>query len=59
MPSKYCTIYITRHGQTTWNLARKIQGHSDSPLTADGKQQAHAAKTILKTKNFQLFTLPT
>ncbi|MCY9590013.1 histidine phosphatase family protein [Paenibacillus chitinolyticus] len=34
------TLYLTRHGQTEWNVARKMQGHQDSPLTSLGKTQA-------------------
>lgn len=33
-------IYITRHGQTHWNLEGRMQGGKDSPLTELGKQQA-------------------
>ena len=31
---------LIRHAQTVWNREKKIQGHSDSPLTADGENQA-------------------
>lgn len=31
---------LVRHGQTESNVAGRIQGHSDSPLTALGKKQA-------------------
>lgn len=34
------TLYLTRHGQTEWNLEKKMQGHMDSPLTQSGVQQA-------------------
>lgn len=34
------TIYIVRHGQTEWNVAQRMQGHRDSPLTALGRRQA-------------------
>jgi len=34
------TLYLTRHGQTEWNLAKKMQGHMDSLLTQSGVQQA-------------------
>jgi probable phosphoglycerate mutase len=33
-------LYITRHGQTEWNVAGRMQGHKDSPLTELGKSQA-------------------
>jgi probable phosphoglycerate mutase len=31
---------LIRHAQTDWNREKKIQGHSDSALTANGKKQA-------------------
>ncbi|MDR6553488.1 histidine phosphatase family protein [Paenibacillus qinlingensis] len=34
------TIYIIRHGQTTWNVEHRLQGHQDSPLTELGIKQA-------------------
>ncbi|MEK4848489.1 histidine phosphatase family protein [Paenibacillus sp. FSL H7-0756] len=34
------TVYITRHGQTEWNVQKRMQGHQDSPLTPLGVQQA-------------------
>ena len=33
-------VYLVRHGETQWNAARRIQGQSDSPLTAKGELQA-------------------
>ncbi|CNE72394.1 2,3-diphosphoglycerate-dependent phosphoglycerate mutase GpmB [Yersinia nurmii] len=33
-------VYLVRHGETEWNAARRIQGQSDSPLTAIGEHQA-------------------
>ena len=33
---KSTTLYLTRHGQTEWNVAKKLQGHKDSPLTELG-----------------------
>ncbi len=37
-------FYLMRHGQTLFNLRRKIQGVSDSPLTELGIKQAEAAR---------------
>ncbi|KAB8306130.1 phosphoglycerate mutase GpmB [Erwinia endophytica] len=34
-------VYLVRHGETLWNAARRIQGQSDSALTAKGEQQAY------------------
>jgi probable phosphoglycerate mutase len=33
---------LIRHAQTQWNREKRIQGHSDSPLTSEGKR--HAAR---------------
>ena len=38
-------IYVTRHGQTNWNLEKKVMGRCDEPLNDNGKSQA------LETKN--------
>lgn len=34
------TLYLARHGQTEWNVERRMQGRHDSPLTAHGRRQA-------------------
>lgn len=36
-------LYLMRHGQTVFNLRRKIQGFCDSPLTEEGIRQAKIA----------------
>lgn len=46
------TIYLTRHGETEWNLAHKFQGKLDSPLTEVGKQQAEWLSDRLKDVEF-------
>lgn len=35
-----CCWYLVRHGETEWNRARRIQGHSDPPLNERGSAQA-------------------
>jgi probable phosphoglycerate mutase len=42
-------LFLVRHGQTEWNLIQRIQGHSDSPLTAAGVEQARAAGRLLRS----------
>ena len=41
-------IYLVRHGETEWNLARRYQGWSDSPLTERGLAQAEAIGRLLR-----------
>ena len=45
------TLYLMRHGQTLFNVRRKIQGWCDSPLTQTGIQQAKIAGEYFKRKN--------
>lgn len=42
-------VYLVRHGETEWNVARRIQGQSDSLLTAQGEAQAHQVANRVKT----------
>ncbi|MGL9719831.1 2,3-diphosphoglycerate-dependent phosphoglycerate mutase GpmB [Symbiopectobacterium sp.] len=42
-------VYLVRHGETEWNVARRIQGQSDSPLTAQGEQQVYQVANRVKT----------
>jgi broad specificity phosphatase PhoE len=35
-------LYLLRHGETAWNLERRMQGSKDSALTARGRAQAAA-----------------
>ena len=42
-------LYISRHGQTEWNLEKRLQGRQDSPLTPLGKLQAEfLARSLLR-----------
>ena len=47
-------LYIVRHGQTDWNVERRIQGWTDIPLNNTGKAQAAELKRKLKDIDFTL-----
>ncbi|KOS28212.1 phosphatase [Bacillus anthracis] len=34
------TVYVTRHGETEWNVAKRMQGRKNSTLTENGILQA-------------------
>lgn len=36
------TILFVRHGESDWNAERRIQGHTDRPLSGRGRAQARA-----------------
>jgi probable phosphoglycerate mutase len=41
-------IFLIRHGQTEFNVARRLQGQNDSPLTPIGIEQARRMGRVLK-----------
>lgn len=41
-------LFLMRHGQTEYNLAHRIQGHCDSPLTELGIEQARTSALWLR-----------
>lgn len=43
-------IAIVRHGETDWNLARRIQGRTEVPLNATGRAQAEATGRLLASE---------
>ena len=42
------TIYLTRHGQTLWNIEKRLQGRGNSPLTEEGIERAKELRDRIK-----------
>ncbi len=52
--SDITTIFLTRHGQTEWNILKKFQGHNDSALTELGINQAKWLGEALRDEKIDL-----
>ncbi len=47
------TLYFVRHGETQYNIEKRMQGFCDSPLTDKGIQQAKAVGAGLASIDFK------
>ena len=47
-------IYITRHGESVWNVEGKVQGATDTPLTERGIVQAHELAKKIKESGIKI-----
>lgn len=45
-------LVIVRHGETDWNLEKRLQGHSDIGLNATGERQAYCLANALRGERF-------
>ena len=54
--TRFCLV---RHGETDWNVARRLQGHTDIALNARGRAQAIQLAQALKKSNLQFDVLYT
>lgn len=53
------TIYLTRHGQTEWNLEKRLQGRGNSPLTEFGIERAKELSNRVSTMEIdKIYTSP-
>lgn len=48
--SETTELLIIRHGETAWNLERKLQGHANIPLNNEGARQAKALAYYLENE---------
>ena len=48
------TILLIRHGETAWNAERRLQGHLDIALNAEGERQAAALGAALAGEHIDL-----
>ena len=50
-----CRVYLVRHGETIWNATRRVQGHSDIPLSEVGREQARLLAKRLANMEIDCF----
>lgn len=47
-------FYLCRHGETQWNVVKRLQGRLNSELTNKGQTQAQTLAQTLKTENIDV-----
>ncbi len=52
-------LYLIRHGETDWNVAKKVMGRTDIPLNSRGETQAKSLAEIMKNLKIDaIYTSP-
>lgn len=52
MTDSLARLWLVRHGQTDWNVAGRIQGHTPTELNAEGRRQAAELAEHLRSQHF-------
>lgn len=50
------SLLFVRHGETTWNVAKRWQGQADTPLTSEGERQARRVAERLASEGERPWT---
>lgn len=63
MPFHFPDMLVIRHGETQWNVAGRLQGHKDTPLTANGVRRTlevgtHLAVRVAACKDARFWVSP-
>ena len=47
-------LYVVRHGETIWNVEKRVQGITDIPLTEKGRKDAEELQELISTLNIDV-----
>ena len=47
-------LYVVRHGETIWNVEKRVQGITDIPLTEKGRKEAEELQELISTLNIDV-----